>query len=278
MGFSLQELNVARQSLYNQVVNYFLTREGVEALYIQGSVASGSTDEFSDIDFRVVIHSELYDRYILERFSAPKHWGEWLYNEWSDSFWICVSHFKPFNKIDVIYFKPEELKPSPWFLLPTQIVYDPRGLVKQVIQASRELKFTLLNIEEADRLISKGLAYAEEVYRRVIRNELFYAQSQLDSFRSILIQFDDYFQHSLPSSGFGSPSHFEQRGSKKLVEVLKISYTLLDKPSMLEALGKLLKVYQNQVIKLHDALPLKRNKQIDLNWIDTIFKLCQSSE
>ena len=157
MGFSLEELNVARQSLYNKVVNYFLTREGVEALYIQGSVASGSTDEFSDIDFRVVIHSELYDRYILERFSAPKHWGEWLYNEWSDSFWICVSHFKPFNKID-----------------------------------------------------------------------------------------------------------------------LKISYTLLDKPSMLEALGELLKVYQNQVIKLHDALPLKRNKQIDLNWIDTIFKLCQS--
>ncbi|MGK7949534.1 MAG: nucleotidyltransferase domain-containing protein [Xenococcaceae cyanobacterium] len=110
MDFSAEELNVARQRLYNKVVNYFITREGVEALYIQGSVASGSTDEFSDIDFRVVISSEFYERYISERFSAPQHWGEWLYNEWSGSFWVCVSHFKPFNKIDLLYFKPEELR------------------------------------------------------------------------------------------------------------------------------------------------------------------------
>mgnify|MGYP001822861313 CR=1 FL=1 len=161
-------------------------------------------------------------------------------------------------------------------MLPTQVVYDPKGLVRQVIQTSQELKFTLLNIEEIDRLISKGLAYAEEVYRRVLRNELSFAQSQLDSLRWVLIQFDDYFQNSLPCSGFGSPSHFEQRGSKKLVEVLKLSYPLLEKSLILKALGELLRFYQSQVIKLYDTLPLKRNKQTDLDWIDSLLELCES--
>jgi len=47
MGFSPEELNVARQQLLDRAVEYFLASEGVEALYLQGSVAAGSTDEFS---------------------------------------------------------------------------------------------------------------------------------------------------------------------------------------------------------------------------------------
>ncbi|RUR78718.1 nucleotidyltransferase domain-containing protein [Chlorogloeopsis fritschii PCC 9212] len=55
MEFSPDELNTARQSLLDKSVDYFLAKKGVEALFVQGSVASGNTDEFSDIDFRVVI-------------------------------------------------------------------------------------------------------------------------------------------------------------------------------------------------------------------------------
>ncbi|WP_019503984.1 nucleotidyltransferase domain-containing protein [Pleurocapsa sp. PCC 7319] len=277
MLFNSEELNSARKCLVDKVVEYFLAQGGVEAIYIQGSVAAGSADEFSDIDFRIVIQQEVYEQFILERFSAPKHWGEWLFNEWASRSWVCVSHFKPFNKVDVLYFKPEELKPSPWFLLPTQVIYDPKKLVQQVIQLSQESKFTLLNIEDVDRLISKGLAYAEEVYRRVMRGELFYAQSQLDSFRWILIQFDDYLHHSLPSSGFGSPSHFEQRGSEMLIEVMQLSYTLLEQKSILKALGLLLQAYQTQVVELHQILILKRDRDRDLYWIDTILELCNSN-
>ena len=55
MKFSSEELNVARQKLYGTVVDYFINRQGLEALYVQGSVAENSADEWSDIDFRVVI-------------------------------------------------------------------------------------------------------------------------------------------------------------------------------------------------------------------------------
>ena len=80
MGFSSEELNAARQRLLDRVVEYFLAKKGVEALYIQG-FAAGSTDEFSDIDFRVVIQPEVYEQYILERFFAPQHWGEWVISD-----------------------------------------------------------------------------------------------------------------------------------------------------------------------------------------------------
>jgi predicted nucleotidyltransferase len=274
MKFSLEELKIARQSLLDNIVEYFVGRKGVEALYIQGSVAAGAEDEFSDIDFRIVVEAKLYEQYTSERFSAPKQWGEWLYNEWAGRSWVCVSHFKPFNKVDVLYFKPEELKPSPWFALPTKIIYDPQGLIQHIIQDSQDLENTLLNTEEIDRLISKGLAYAEEVYRRVMRGELFYAQSQLDSFRWVLIQLDDFLCHSSPFSGFGSPSHFEQRGSQILIEAMKLSYTTLDKQLILQALKQLLKPYQAQIIELHEILPLKRDRETDLYWVDKIIELC----
>ena len=277
MEFSTEELNLARDRLYQNIIDYFLARNDLEALYVQGSIAAGTADKFSDIDFRVVINSKAYRRYISERFNATKQWGEWIYNEWGGRSWVCVSHFKPFNKIDVLYFKPEELQPLPWFLLPTEVIYDPKGLVRQVVRASAKSDFSLLTGDEVERLISKGLAYAEEVYRRVMRNELFYAQSLLDCFRWILIQFDDYLHHSLPSSGFGSPSHFERRGSQATVELLKNSYAILERQSILEALKKLLQYYRDRVIQLHKLLSLKRSLEADLDWIDTISKLCDTN-
>jgi len=271
MELRAEELNLARERLLDRAVNYFLVKKGVESIYIQGSVAAGLIDEFSDIDLRVIIQPELYEQYVSERFSAPKYWGEWLYNEWTENFWVCVSHFKPLNKIDVFYFKPEHLQSSPWYLLPTQVIYDPNNLVQQAISASAGMEF-ILDAEEVERLISKGLAYAEEVYRRVIRDELFYAQSLLDGFRAILMRIDDNFRKSPSPSD--SASHFEQRGSQALIEILQDSYTPLNRQLMLHALSKLLKIYQNQVLKLHAVLSMERDRESDLYCIDTILEGC----
>ncbi|WP_299406895.1 nucleotidyltransferase domain-containing protein [Acaryochloris sp. IP29b_bin.148] len=258
--------------MLDTVVDYFLAKPGIEALYLQGSVAADSADEYSDIDLRVVVQPDAYLQYLSERFAAPMQWGEWLYNEWANRAWVCVSHFKPFNKIDVLYFQPHELQPSPWFLLPTQVIYDPKSLLREVMQASLGLTFTW-NIQEVDRLISKGLAYAEEGYRRIMREELFYAQSLLDSFRAILMQFDDMCRQS-PSAA--SPAaHFEQQGSQACIQSLNHSYTSLDKHLLLQALSELLQFYYNQVAQIHNTLALQRDMQTDLFWIYTILELCK---
>ena len=269
MGINANTLNKARQSLFNNIVEYFLAKEGVEALYIQGSIASELADEYSDIDFRVIVQPHLYQHYLSERFTAPQQWGDWLYNEWAGRDWVCVSHFKPFNKIDVLYFQPNELQPSPWFLLPISVIYDPKHLLEVVIQASQGLTFTPEK-REIGRLISKGLAHSEEIYRRIMRNELFYAQSQLDSLRAILMQFDDYCQNS-PSTG---TSHFERRGSRPCIQALISSYSPLERALLLKGLLKLLKLFHHQISQLHQIFNLQRDITTDLGWINTIENLC----
>lgn len=56
---------IALHRLYQSVVNYFLAKDDLEALYIQGSVAEGSADEFSELDFRVVILTTIYTTALL---------------------------------------------------------------------------------------------------------------------------------------------------------------------------------------------------------------------
>ena len=76
------------------------------------------------------------------------------------------------------------------------------------------------------------------------------------------------------SSSIGSLSHCEHRVSQMLIEAIQLSYTTLDKTSILQALKILLNAYQTQVIGIYEELSLKRDRQKDLNWIDNIIELC----
>ena len=73
MKLNSTELNLARRCLLEKAVKYFLKREGIKALYVQGSVAADSTDEFSDIDLRVVIESKFTKNISLSDFLLPNN-------------------------------------------------------------------------------------------------------------------------------------------------------------------------------------------------------------
>jgi predicted nucleotidyltransferase len=90
----------ARNQLLDNALKYFLSQPEVKAIFIAGSLAAGTTDEFSDIDLRVVVAHEDHQQFIVSRLAAPKQWGDFLYHEWVKDAIHCVSHFKPFNKID----------------------------------------------------------------------------------------------------------------------------------------------------------------------------------
>ena len=80
----------------------------------------------------------------------------------------CVSHFRPFCKIDIFYLSEEGLKPSPWYGLPHTILHDPSGVIITLSARSKGLSFAT-SIEEVDHSISKGLAAAHEAYRQAHR-------------------------------------------------------------------------------------------------------------
>lgn len=262
-------LKAERKKLLSSIVDYFVGDTGVVGLFLGGSLPSGTADAYSDIDMRVVVTPDEHTRFVSNRLEMPKHWGDFLFNEWLEGATHCVSHFRPFGKIDVFYISLMDFKPSPWYRLATDVLYDPKGILADVIERSMGLLFEAAE-DEIDRSISKGIASAHEAYRRVCRGELFFAQSLLDSVRHYMIQADDWINTRPPRAV--TFSKLEQRGSESIIQAFQESYVGLDRQEIERALKELLITYRQQVSDLHEKFRLRRPLKNDLDAIDVILE------
>ena len=169
---SLQEIVLARDELLKRTVAYFAERPEVVGEFVAGSLAAGSTDAYSDIDLLVIATPEEQTRLVGERLEAPSHWGELLFKEWVDGAFHYVSHFRPFLKIDVFCLSTSMRQPSPWLKFPAKILLDRTGAVRDVIEQSVQLRFRPPADPEVSRVLSRALAAAHEVVRRLRRGEI----------------------------------------------------------------------------------------------------------
>ncbi|MCG8270398.1 nucleotidyltransferase domain-containing protein [Aquamicrobium sp. NLF2-7] len=147
----------ARDKLLETAVGFFSADPAVVGVFLGGSLAAGSADAWSDIDLRVVVTSDRHSHYVDQRREIPKQWSGFLFNEWVPGAQHCVSHFRPFGKIDIFYYDAAALTPSPWYRLPIRILHDPEGFVADLVERSAELSFTV-SADDLDFSISKGLA------------------------------------------------------------------------------------------------------------------------
>jgi hypothetical protein len=185
--------------------------QGVVGIFLGGSLAAGTADAYSDIDLRVVVTPDRHRWFIEHRRKIPNSWPGFLFNEWLPRTQHCVSHFKPFNKIDIFYYAADALKPSPWYTLPIKPLHDPEGFVSNLIANSTGLGFEVTE-DEVDYSISKGLSAAHEAFRRARRGEILYAQTLLDEFRQHIMQADDLLFDRTPDLMLHAK--FDQRGTE----------------------------------------------------------------
>jgi hypothetical protein len=245
----------ARNRLLSAAREHFASTPDVLGVFLGGSLAAGSADSYSDIDLRVVVTPESHSRFIEQRREIPKQWPGFLFNEWVPGTQHCVSHFKPFGKIDIFYYSAAGLRPSPWYRLPTKVLYDPNGVIADLVNRSKNLPFTVLE-DDIDFSISKGLAAAHEVYRQVQRGELFYAQTLLDEMRHHIMLANDWLFDRTPETA--AAAKFEKRASDDVLAVLTMSYCPCDVGALLAALRSLAMYYREQVIRLHEKFALSR--------------------
>lgn len=264
-----QTLINERERLLSNVVDFFGLDSAVVGVFLGGSIPAGEADAYSDIDLRVVVIAEEHARFIASRLEMPKQWSNFLYNEWLEGAQHCVTHVKPFGKIDIFYLSLANYRPSPWYKLPTRVLYDPKGVIAEVVEKSRDLVFQITE-EEVDRSLSKGLASAQEVYRRICRGELFFAQSLLDSIRHHMIQADDWINHRPPQAV--TFSKLEKRASESIIQAFRQSYVGLDRRQIEKAFRELFRVYRQQIIELHNQFLLRRSLENDLYAVDLILK------
>ena len=260
---SHDEIVAAREALLRRTVAYFAEQPDVVGMFLAGSLPAGSADAYSDIDLRVIATPEGQARLVAQRLVAPSHWGDLLFNEWLDGTQHCVSHFRPFLKIDVFYWNTTMFQPSPWFKFPAAILLDRTGIIEQVLSRSAELPFPAVSETEVSRVLSKALAAAHEVVRRARRGELVFAQSLLEELRSYMIRLDEWllrFDRTTPSD-----HKVDHRMSPLLSSALRASYAPLDAGALDEAVVALGEVLLQQIPDLHGAFALGRSLENDLH-------------
>ncbi|WP_245581988.1 nucleotidyltransferase domain-containing protein [Phyllobacterium phragmitis] len=248
-------------------MQFFSRDPAVTGIFLGGSLAAGSADAFSDIDLRVVVQRDRHAYYVDQRREIPKAWPGFLFNEWVPGAQHCVSHFRPFGKIDIFYYDASTLAPSPWYRLPIRILHDLEGMVANLVERSQELPFTVAE-DELDFSISKGLAAAHETYRRAKRGELIYALTLLDELRQHIMHADDWLHDRTPETAV--MAKFDRRASPNVLSVLKASYCPCEAKAISAALHSLVELYRSQLVALHGKFNMSRLRAADLEALDII--------
>lgn len=263
-----KELIETREEILKKMIDYFMNAEGILGIFLSGSLAQGNWDEFSDIDFRVIVEDKYIDYYINNRLTIPNNWGDLIYNEYSLS-WknMCVSHFKPFIKVDVFYYKSDDISPSLWHNKGIKIIYDKTGKIAEIVEESKKLTVEY-NKQEINMSIDKTFALIHEVYRRAKRNEVIYANDLLNGLRMKVIEFDDIINNRLQEGS----SHYENRGNNNIILTLHNSYSTNNQKNILETLYSLSNLLEKQIKNLVTKFEIERDIDKD-NYSFKIIKI-----
>ena len=185
----------------------------VLAIFYGGSIARGNDDCYSDLDLRVVVTEKSYRTYIANKKERAKNWGDVLFFEDRGPYIpYSVAHFTNFVKVDTFYYIPKNLQPSIYLKEEADIDYDPYGLINAVKEES-QIKTYELTLEEFETWRGKFFGYLHETYRRVMRNETYYAMQNIDWMRWSIVT-GWYMERDYLPNDPGSWSKYEGERSK----------------------------------------------------------------
>ncbi|PYZ93927.1 hypothetical protein CR194_09185 [Salipaludibacillus keqinensis] len=252
--------------MVNEIEKDLLTDENVIAVFYGGSIGTGNTDLFSDIDLRIVVKDEAYEDYRLNKKERAKNWGRVLFFE--DFPWAtyCVAHYDTFIKIDAFYYKTEDLKPSVW-LQNIHIVHDKTGFIKKILLRSQNLHYRP-TVQEVEIWRTKFFAYVHEAYRRVNRKELYYALNCLDDLRKSMVT-AWYMEKGIQPNDFGDWAKYE--GERSKLDRWQLSL-LADWDSSREP-NEIMSVIEKiipEFKKTHKSLCVKVELKEDPEWVDEV--------
>lgn len=193
MGFETRhskrdsELPKVRHELLNNIINTLRSNKDIVGIFLGGSIASGNEDLFSDIDLRIVVSEVQYKRYITDKQKIAAQFGKVLFFEDTNlSSPFTIAHYEQFIKLDLFIYTFQTLKPSIW-LHGIKVVHDPSGLLHDILRQSEGFTYQISR-EEVEGWSGKVFAYVHEVYRRVMREEYYYALTMMNNLRSFVVK------------------------------------------------------------------------------------------
>ena len=175
-----------RRILLESAIRDLTSDPNVLAIYQAGSLARGNFDNYSDIDIHIIVTSGQKANFIKNKRNRAAKWGNVLFYEgFNPASPVVVTHYDSFVKIDSWYHSPEEVIPSIW-LKGYRVLYDPNNMISEVIHESLH-KIYKPSTDEVEFWRGKLLAFIHETYRAVMRGEIYYALSNLDRIRWLVV-------------------------------------------------------------------------------------------
>lgn len=151
------------------------------AVFYGGSIGNNDSDNYSDIDLRIVVAEEEFENYRLKKRERASKWGNVLFFEDVPYSNYSTAHYDHFVKVDTFYYRLKDVLPSIW-LRNIEVLFDASEMLEDVVEKSWKLKFEP-TCEDVEYWRTKFFAYLHETYRRAMRGESYYALNCLDNLR-----------------------------------------------------------------------------------------------
>lgn len=206
------QLPAARDRIKAAIEKDLAEDPSILALFYGGSVGKGNSDRYSDIDLRIIVADDMFDMYREKMKQRANRWGNVLFYEEMPLAYYCTFHYDSFVKVDLFQYRLKDVLPSFW-LRHIEIFYDATGMLEDVVQKSKELVFDPTT-EDVQFWRTKFFASVHELYRRVMRGELYYALSCLDTMR-FLMTVGWYMEMGIQPNALGDWAKIE--GSRSLL-------------------------------------------------------------
>ena len=171
---------------YRQLIKKAIERDlkddpFIIAVFYGGSIGNNDSDNYSDIDLRIVVAEEEFENYRSKKRERATKWGNVLFFEDVPYSNYNTAHYEHFVKVDTFYYQLKDVLPSIW-LRNIEILFDESEMLEDVVEKSRKLTFEPTN-EDIEYWRTKFFAYLHETYRRAMRGEMYYALNCLDKLR-----------------------------------------------------------------------------------------------
>ena len=263
------ELPKYRQSIMNAIEEDLIHDENVLGVFYGGSISNQNTDLYSDIDLRIIVKDEMYEVYRLNKKQRARNWGNVLFFE--DLPWAThsVAHYDNFIKVDTFYYRTKDVHPSVW-LQNIKIVRDTNGIVRNVLEKSMDLSYRP-NVQELEIWRTKFFAYVHEVYRRVMRKELYYALHCLDGLRLSMVT-GWYMAAGIQPNAFGDWAKLEGSRSElsnMQLGLLKQWHSSRDSDEIMITVNKIIPEFKT----VHKTLCIVLGIEEKEEWIEEILNI-----
>ncbi|WP_210608063.1 aminoglycoside 6-adenylyltransferase [Priestia flexa] len=248
-----------REYLLNAIEKDILSDENIVGVFYGGSVENKNTDLYSDVDLRIVVKDEVFEEYRLNKKQRAQNWGKVLFFEdfpWST---YSIAHYDTFIKVDTFYYKVKDVHPSVW-LQNIKIVRDTNSLLKNVLEKSAILSYSP-SVQEVEIWRTKFFAYVHEIYRRVMRKEIYYALHCLDNLRLSMVT-GWYMDAGFQPNTFGDWAKLEGSRSKLMgwqLSLLEQWYSSRDPDEIFNVVKSLIPEFSRVHKNLCEKLEIEEN-------------------